>query len=68
MRAPVRVYLLTGLLLLATVPMLPAGLGPLGLPLWALGSLVATLVYAAAVYFALGRHFDDGTDDDEDSA
>lgn len=62
-RAPLRVYALTALLLVATVPMLPAHISVLGLPLWAVGSLFATAVYAVAVATALGRHFDDGVRD-----
>jgi len=57
--APLRAYALTIALLVATVPLAGAGVGPLGLPLWALGSLLVTVVYAVTVAIALGRHFGD---------
>ena len=62
--APKGAYALTSALLVATVPLLPADSGPLGLPWWVLGSLGVTAVYAVAVAIALGRNFGD---DERDS-
>ena len=61
-----RAVLISILALLATVPWFfrSPGIGFLGLPPWALYSLVATVLYAIIIAFLIGRFWSDMAGDD----